>query len=113
SRPDGVVPDARITKQRGAVACVTEDSRFENREPRPGTGDSEFAAKLVDDCPNSVEAFALRVENGAFRDVSRREVRVDRVELQIRARKQARQGATQIVVTKPEAVHACVDLQVI
>ena len=45
--------------------------------------------------------------------VGGREVRVDGVELEVRAREQLRQRAAQVVEAEPEPVHAGVDLQVI
>ena len=59
----------------------------------------------------AVEAPALLVEEGRLRVVGGREMRVDRLDRQMPARKQLGDRATEIVVAEAEAIHAGVDLE--
>ena len=59
----------------------------------------------------AVEPRALFVQPRRLRLVGGREVRVDRLESQMRAREHGRQRPPQVVVPEPEPVHAGVDLQ--
>ena len=67
----------------------------------------------ADVAQRALEARALLVEQRVLGLVGGREVRVDGVELEVRAGQQLRQRAAQVVVAEAEPVHAGVDLQVV
>ena len=70
-------------------------------------------SEFRDDLRRLLESHALFVEQRQIRIVRRGEVRVDRLEPEVGAAQHLRQRAAQVVVAKPEPVHAGIDLQVI
>jgi hypothetical protein len=98
ARPDAVVPDARIAEQRGTVARVSI--------PWPPAERRNILERVFEPCP-------LLREQRRSGIVRRGEVRVYRVEFEPLAGQQLRQGTTQVVVAKPQSVHAGIDLEVI
>jgi hypothetical protein len=60
-----------------------------------------------------LELQPLLLEERMLRLVGRREMRVDRLELEIGASEQLGNGPLQVLMAEPEAVHSRVDLQVI
>ncbi len=70
-------------------------------------------AELVERPAGRFESRALRLEQRVARLVGGAEVRVDRIEREVRAREQLRQRPAQVVVAEAEAIHAGIDLEVI
>ena len=70
-------------------------------------------AELVERPAGRLESRALRLEQLVSGLVGGAEMRVHRVEREVRAGEQLRQRPPQVVVPEPEAVHAGVDLEVI